>query len=285
MIGTAGGRHGIGYALARDDDGAGGRDSRIDFTLPRDGEYVIRVNPLVASTGRYTLEVESDRYPGGYNDRRTPSAPAPPPGSRAERRPDRGRGRRWRDGSPTYDPTLDNGTAYHLYPTSARRGERLVINLRSNDFDPYLVIGTPGGRHGVGTALARDDDGASGRDSRIDFAVPSDGEYVIRVNPLAESTGRYVLALQSDRVGGGAGPRRLRARRGGRGPGGPLGAGAPHRAGGPRELGQRIRQRGDGVPAHRRGWQLHVGENGRTRRGQLQPIRPRATRRWGCGTT
>lgn len=196
VIGTAGGRHGIDEALARDDDGGGGRDSRIVLTLPSDGDYVIRVNPLVASTGSYVLEVESSLQ-GGYS-------PRPRPRPRVERR-DGG----WIQAGEVVegwlsddDPELDNGTNYHLYTYQGRRGERLTIRLSSDDFDAYLVIGTPGGRHGIEDALARDDDGGGGTDSEIDVTLPHDGEWVIRVNPLADAEGRYVLEVESDLAGG-----------------------------------------------------------------------------------
>ena len=44
--------------------------TRIEMVLPRDGEYVIRVNPVSEATGRYVLEVESsfvEDYDGGDN--------------------------------------------------------------------------------------------------------------------------------------------------------------------------------------------------------------------------
>lgn len=42
-----------------DDDGAGGTDSQLDVTVPRDGTYVIRVHALGArETGAYTLTVD-----------------------------------------------------------------------------------------------------------------------------------------------------------------------------------------------------------------------------------
>ena len=44
-----------------DDDGAGGTDSRIDLTLPRSGEYLIRANSLSGgATGAYRISMSSD---------------------------------------------------------------------------------------------------------------------------------------------------------------------------------------------------------------------------------
>jgi hypothetical protein len=205
VVGTRGGRHGVGTALARDDDGGGQSDSRIDVTLPADGEFVIRVNPLAGGQGSYTLDVTSD-VQGGYAGRPGRDDPYDP-------RPRPGRGRQGRGGPvqagervdsslSTADPTLDGGERFHLYTYQGRRGERLTVTLRSTDFDSYLVVGTRGGRHGVGTALARDDDGGGGRDARVDVTLPTDGEFVIRVNPLGSGTGAYTLEVMSDVQGG-----------------------------------------------------------------------------------
>lgn len=46
--------------MAKDDDGAGGTDSRVSFTLPADGLYVVRANSLQPKKeGGYTLQAES----------------------------------------------------------------------------------------------------------------------------------------------------------------------------------------------------------------------------------
>jgi len=45
--------------ISSDDDSAGGSDSRLEVTLPAEGDYVIRANSLSANaTGAYTLQVE-----------------------------------------------------------------------------------------------------------------------------------------------------------------------------------------------------------------------------------
>ncbi len=46
-------------SIASDDDSGGGTDSRLEVTLPADGDYVIRANSLAPNaTGAYTLQVE-----------------------------------------------------------------------------------------------------------------------------------------------------------------------------------------------------------------------------------
>ena len=103
--------------------------------------------------------------------------------------------------SPT-DPKLDGGEPFHLYQYNGRAGERLSLTLRSGDFDSYLVLGTSGGRHGVGSVLTRDDDGGGERDSRIEFTLPEDRVYVIRVNSFGSGSGEYVLDVESSLGGG-----------------------------------------------------------------------------------
>jgi hypothetical protein len=47
-----------GAELARDDDGAGSLNSRIQYTFDEDGIYSVRASSLTRDTGAYTLEVE-----------------------------------------------------------------------------------------------------------------------------------------------------------------------------------------------------------------------------------
>ena len=58
-----------------DNNGAGGKDSRLVVTLERDGEYWVRPNALFSGEGRYTLVVTSDRVGGPAPV--TPAGPAP----------------------------------------------------------------------------------------------------------------------------------------------------------------------------------------------------------------
>jgi hypothetical protein len=171
----------------------------------------VRASSLSRSTGQYTLTLSGGRTgydDGGYQPDPVRPRPRPRPGSGSM-----GGGRR-AGGGPVQageridgylsrsDPTLDGGEPFHLYTYTGRRGERISITLRSEDFDSYLVLGTPGGRHGVGSALTRDDDGAGDRDARIDFTLPSSGAFVIRVNPFGSGQGRYTLDVESDQYAG-----------------------------------------------------------------------------------
>lgn len=212
-IGTL--RYGRYQELARDDDGGGGTNSRVELRLPEDGQYVIRASSLAEQTGPYTLSLVGGRggaSTGGWDEPRRPQParpdlPPPVSGRSGDRilpgRPVEGR-------LTATDPKLDNGSNFHNYHYAGRRGERLSVTLRSLDFDAYLVLGTPGGRHGIQNALIRDDDGAGDRNARIDFTLPMDGEYVIRVSPVLLGTGRYTLEMRSSFEGNwpGAEPQR-----------------------------------------------------------------------------
>ena len=185
--------------IQTDDDSGGGTNSRVAFVAPEDGLYIVRANSLHPQTGPYYVSLQCEargRGPASTGSKPVDgySEPAPYPQPSAGGFIASGQ---YVDGilSAT-DPKLDGGEPFHLYRYTGRRGERVVITLRSTEFDPYLVIGTAGGRHGVQSALARDDDGGGGRDSRIAFTLPYDGEYVIRVNPMVSGSGRYRLMVE-----------------------------------------------------------------------------------------
>lgn len=196
-LGTASRRYGW-RELARDDDGGDGTDSRIRYVIPEDGIYVVRASALYETTGPYEITLQGGRATSGYGYEPEPVRPRPGRPGRPSRDGYVQAGERVDGFLSSNDPRLDNSAPFHVYRYDGRRGERLIVTLRSVDFDAYLVLGTPGGRHGVDVALARDDDGGGGRNSRIEFVLPEDREYVIRVNPLAAATGEYVLEVESD---------------------------------------------------------------------------------------
>lgn len=197
-IGTM--RGGVFRELRRDDDGGGGNNARIELRLPEGGTYVVRASSLATQTGPYTLSLAAGRTQGGGWDDDRPEPGRPPRDGYLEP------GRTIRGRLSDSDPKLDNGAAFHTYRYEGRRGERLTLTLRSVDFDAYLVVGTPGGRHGIQTALARDDDGGGGHDARLVHTFQGDGEYVVRVNSLMPGTGRYTLEVESSMYDGPAGP-------------------------------------------------------------------------------
>lgn len=168
-------RNAAGDLIAEDDDGAGsGTDSRISVTLENAGEYVIEARAFDDDeTGRFTLKLSE-------------IAPPPPPaaiqfGQTVE-------------GEISEEDPQDGGKTYDAYVFSGEEGQRVQAILRSGDFDAYLEIGAAEGDF---SALASDDDGlAEGTDARLNFLLPSTGEYVVRASPLSnEEKGLYSLEL------------------------------------------------------------------------------------------
>jgi hypothetical protein len=167
---TEGGR----VSIAEDDDGAGeGTNSRLAATLDDAGTYVIEARAFGDGSGAYTLTL-------------TETAP-PPPATPL------GFGETVQGEITADDPKTDDGKGYDAYGFSGAAKQRVQIIVRSGDFDSYVEIGRPGE---TWEALASDDDGlGEGLDSRLNFTLPEDGDYVIRAMPLA-SDGKGLYSIQ-----------------------------------------------------------------------------------------
>jgi serine protease Do len=80
---------------------------------------------------------------------------------------------------------------FNAYSFDGRAGQQVVINMSSNELNPYLILLSP-----TGTALAQDDDSGGGRNSRLNVTLPDDGTYLILANSYAPGeTGSYQLEL------------------------------------------------------------------------------------------
>jgi hypothetical protein len=161
-------------SLAQDDDGGQGTNSRLAFTLPRTGVYLIEARAYSQATGAYSLsitEIEPDRAPE-------------PLAFGAIIQGEIGEG----------DPTDSDDRGFDAFIFPGREGQRIRAIMRSGDFDTYLQLGRAGAEFG---ALASDDDGlGEGTDSRLDFTLPDDGDYVLRALPLgSDGKGLYSLEL------------------------------------------------------------------------------------------
>lgn len=168
-------------ALASDDDGLGeGTDSRLRFTAPAAGTWILRARPLSGlDGGAYTLSL-TERPPA-------PRAPRPS-GIRL--------GQTVEGDLSSRDPETDEGLPYDAFSFRARQGDRIAVALDSDAFDPVLRIGRM--EAGAFVQLAENDDGPdSGLNSRLVFTAPENGDYLIRVTPLnAAASGDYSLSLQ-----------------------------------------------------------------------------------------
>lgn len=97
------------------------------------------------------------------------------------------------------DGRMVSGARFDLWTYSGVRGERIVVALRSIQFDAYIMVQAyPGGSRPL---LARDDDGGSGSDARVELTLPETDDYLITVTTAERGeTGAYRLSVQSNRT-------------------------------------------------------------------------------------
>lgn len=93
------------------------------------------------------------------------------------------------------DPTWGGNGRFDAYRFQANEGDRVLIRLASDDFDPYLVVGTESG--GIFDPLEQNDDSGEELNSRIHFTAPRTGTYRILAQAYAEyGLGTYTLSLE-----------------------------------------------------------------------------------------
>lgn len=163
--------------LASDDDGLRqGTDARLTFTLPEDGDYVLRALPYSSSgQGLYSLE---------FADR----GPEPGPGSLLV-------GSTARGSLSEADAMNDDGVSFDAYTFKAKADEKLRFTMISAAFDAVVEVGED--KDGDFRSLEEDDDSLSDTHARLDWTAPRDGTYVVRARSFAAaSTGDYVLTVE-----------------------------------------------------------------------------------------
>lgn len=168
-----------GYHMSNDDADSEGLDSGLVVQFPADGTYRISATSFAPGTmGAYRMEVRQAAADAPVDQ----AAPAQPIrlGSSVEGRLER-------------SDTEAEGHFQDRYRLTARRGERVRIDLASGDFDAVLTLEAPDG-----TRLSNDDHGeATGTNSRIETVLAEEGEYVVGVSSFEEGdTGKYRLTLE-----------------------------------------------------------------------------------------
>ena len=82
---------------------------------------------------------------------------------------------------------------YEEWTLSATSGQRVVITMESEDFDPYLIVLSDDG-----TQVASDDDGGDGLNARLEFRALATARYTILASTAAEGeTGSYEIRLEA----------------------------------------------------------------------------------------
>ncbi len=91
----------------------------------------------------------------------------------------------------TNDPRLTRNAVYHAYLYTARAGETIVLEVLSDQIDPYAVV-----QDMAGNALASDDDGGDGLNARLQYTFPSAGPYRLVATTYAANTyGPYTIRV------------------------------------------------------------------------------------------
>lgn len=164
--------------IASDDDGLGeGTDSRLSFTLPADGDYVLRALPLTTDgKGLYALEL-IDR------------GPQPQPGSVLV-------GATARGVLTEADATAADNSFYDAYRVTLKEDEKLLITMVSNEVDSFLVVGQEQD-DGAFEILGSDDDSLSDTHAKLEWTAPTDGVYEVRAGTFQQGqTGAYALNIE-----------------------------------------------------------------------------------------
>ncbi len=160
--------------LAQNDDGPdGGLGSRLIFTAPDDGEYILRATGFDSGAeGAYTLKLTDG---------------PPPLASKPVSIGDEVDGE-----LTTSDGTNDAGQRADAYTFSATAGQRVEITLDSSAFDAYLEL-----FDATGKSVGEDDDGGDeGTNSRLIRTLTAGGTYTVQARALGDdATGSYTLKI------------------------------------------------------------------------------------------
>ncbi|HYR11984.1 MAG TPA: PPC domain-containing protein [Longimicrobium sp.] len=154
--------------------------SQLTATLPAVGEYFIRVGVFGSVTGEYTLTTEE----------RAAQAPVRTTPIR--------RGESATGQLEEGDAELDDGRWYDAYGYTGRAGERVRIDLRSEDFDAYVSIGRMVDGNFAEIASNDDAEDGEGLDSSLELELPEDGRYVIQATSFsAGGEGSYEVSVST----------------------------------------------------------------------------------------
>lgn len=167
--------------LVMDDDGAGFPNSRLRFTAPATGRYLVRARGLaVEDSGRASLDVQA----------------LPPPPALAV-------GATVRGTLEEGDDIMSEGSLFDDYALSLQAGEAVRIDMRRSDdgseLDPFLQVFQLGATPEDGPLAMNDDiSPETGLDAGLVFVAPAAGTYLVRAGALGPGqVGPYALQLRA----------------------------------------------------------------------------------------
>ncbi|MEE3718843.1 trypsin-like peptidase domain-containing protein [Tumidithrix elongata RA019] len=90
------------------------------------------------------------------------------------------------------DETLPDGSLYKVFQFEGQARQRVVLEMRSTDIDPYLALFDANGNK-----IAEDDDSGGGKNARITITLPRTGRYTLYANSYEPGdSGRFTLSAR-----------------------------------------------------------------------------------------
>lgn len=90
------------------------------------------------------------------------------------------------------DPRSPDDSPLEAWALEGTEGERVVIDLRSEDFDAYLYMIGPGFEDTLS-----DDDSGGGCDARLDVTFLESGQFTVVASSLSGETGTYAISASA----------------------------------------------------------------------------------------
>ncbi|MBD1940521.1 trypsin-like peptidase domain-containing protein [Microcoleus sp. FACHB-68] len=87
---------------------------------------------------------------------------------------------------------------FNIYTFQGKAGQRISIEMDSQEIDPFLILLSPNGRD-----LGQDDDGGGGNSAKIEATLPGNGTYTLIANSSQPGeSGSYNLRIVASGAGG-----------------------------------------------------------------------------------
>jgi hypothetical protein len=174
-----------GKQLAEDDDSGGNLNARIRHTTAKAGLYYIVATTFGGGEGAYTLSIRKFQAAAPRKVNQMKPADARKPSEVTDQL------------SADDGNDKARGVPCHVHSIALKANKTYIIDLESNDFDAYLRLESP-----TGKLIQEDDDSGGNLNSRIEYAVPADGNYRLVAMPLSNTlnangnnAGQYTLRV------------------------------------------------------------------------------------------
>jgi hypothetical protein len=174
---------GTGNPLAKNDDGGGSCNARLSYALPASGTYRLYANTSARQEiGEYRLSLAKGR-PAAVKDTTCRGFGL----VTGLIRP----GQTVKGKLTESDPYLQSDSSrYQRWILPLEANQTVTVDLRSNDFDAFVLLIT-----GRGEKHAANDDGAGDCNARLVYRAPNDRPVRIVVNGGKFQTGKFTLKV------------------------------------------------------------------------------------------